>query len=206
MNKHPSPNSSLPLEDLEKLKECIEKANQILQTLGNPLNPNNMESLRLFLRKLKGFNVRVVFTCNNKQKDFTGILQEAGRDFLSLSLNGKKILILYKRICSLTHVEKAMEKMVPELLNIDDNLRRSIILNFGEVVSKSPKLINLFFGIPLYLQLQFLLGSILTVKKDNSATITGSLIKSEKEQITIKSKEQTFNININDICFIQMSE
>lgn len=206
MNNYPSPNSSLPLEDLEKLKECIEKANQILQTLGNPLNPNNMESLRLFLRKLNGVNVKVVITCDNKQKEFTGILQEAGRDFLSLFVNGEKIFILYTRICSITHEEKAMEKMEPELLNIDDDLRRAIILNFGEVVSKSPKLINIFFGIPLYLQLQFLIGSTLTVRKDNSTTITGSLVKSEKEQISIKSKDKTFNINIHDICFIQMSE
>lgn len=206
MNKYPSANSSLPLEDLEKLKECIEKANEILRTLGNPLNPNNMESLRLFLRKLKGFNIKVVLTCNNKKKEFTGTLQEAGRDFLSLATSGEKIFILYRRICSLTHVEKAMEKMEPELLNIDDGLRRAIILNFGEVVSKSPNLINLFFGIPLYLQLQFILGATLRVIKKDSTTITGSLIKSEKEQITIKSKQQTFNINIDDICFIQLSE
>ena len=207
--RFPSPNTAFPLEQLPKVKECIERANEVLRTLGNNLVPARFDTLRLHLRMLLGLEIRVELECNGEKIKETGVLLDAGKDFLVIKKGNTQYFMMYQRICSIEHQgESEFIPMEPELINIDDQLRKDLILHFGEVVSKNPDLINLFFGIPLFLQFQFLLGSMVTVHVVDGSIVkevTGPLIDSRDGQIVVESVgNQRETIGINEICFVQM--
>ena len=200
-----SPNSSLPPEELEQLKKFIEHINDLLRTLSNPRSPNNLTALRLHFIKLRGITAKVVYDCNDNTGSIEGLLKEAGRDFIQIESAGEKHYIPYMRICELQydsceemHLEHESHQ---ELIDIDPCLRREIVLNFGETVIKNPNLINIFFGIPLYLELLKLLDCRIAVKVlGQNDDIVGILIGSAEDKICIKINKLVQEIKIAEIC------
>lgn len=202
-----SPTTELSPEEFEKQKQCIEQINNLLSTLTNPRDPNNLSALRLHFRMLRGILVEVELECNDTKETIKGLLKEAGRDFLQIEDIGKKYFIPYNRICMINSNDCSPHENHNhnrELKDIDKCLRRDIVLNFGKVVSADPKLINFFFGIPLYLQLANLIGCKVVVKIDGELSVLeGKLVESIKEKICINTLDNTVReINITEICSI----
>lgn len=75
--KFPSPNSPLPQEELDELQECIEIANQLLRSLGNRPNPNNLRQLQLHFLDLRKFLVRIKVNGLEDGMDLVGELVTA---------------------------------------------------------------------------------------------------------------------------------
>jgi len=205
-----SPNSPLSPEELEQFQECIEAANELLRTLGNPVDPKNKRELQLRLRKLRGLLMRVAVECRNIQVDLVGTLQDAGKDFVQLERVGRSTFILFEKVCYIRRVI-APGGVEPghkqELINLDTCTRREIILNFGKIVSGDPNLINTFFGLPLHLRLVSFQGCKVEVKIENSEepeVIQGILSASEEKYIQVQTNNQLEQINFNKICFIDV--
>lgn len=201
-----SPTTQLSPEEFEKQRKCIEEINNLLVTISSPRDPENLAGLRLHFRKLRGILIEVDFDCGDSKESIKGLLKDAGRDFLEIEDIGKRFYIPYQRICMLNsnHCESSEEHGSMELEDIDECLRRDIILNFGKVVSADPNLINIFFGIPLYLQLvQFIGCQIMVGIEGESNIIDGKLVSSMKDKICINTLGDTLKeIKIANICNI----
>ena len=200
-----SPTSSLSPEELEKLKECVESANDFLRTIGNPNDPNNMRAFQLHLRRLRGFLLQVNGDCGTDEIPVVGILKDAGRDFLELETFGRCIFIPFKRICLIRWVPGEHQGHQPALINLDECSRRDLVLNFGKVVSGDPNLINIFFGLPLHLRLITFLGCRVEVETENSGElIQGVLSDSQEIYIQIQTDNQLEQVNFNKLCVINV--
>lgn len=201
-----SPNTQLSPKEFEKQKQCIEQINSLLNTLTSPRDSNNLSALRMHFRMLSGILVEVEFDCNDSKESIKGLLKDAGRDFLEIEDIGKKYFIPYQQICALNSNDYNSSKNHghTKLEDIDECLRRDIVLNFGEVVSENPNLINIFFGIPLHLQLvQFIGCKTLARIEGRPNVVEGILIKSKKDKIYIKISDKNIEeINIIHVCNI----
>ena len=79
-----------------------------------------------------------------------------------------------------------------------------MVLNFGEFVSKRPELVNLFFGIPLHLQLLKYLGKDIKVKTDDDNIIDGILFEAVEGKIRVENRNGSLEINMDQICFLEV--
>lgn len=198
-----SPNSPLSEKKLNELQQCISKANDLFRSIGNERDPDNLRQLQLHFRSLRGIMVKVDVICNKKTEQIDGKIEEAGKNFIQLNKEGQTTFILFERIFTITQDEvgKAIEEQ--ELLNIDNCDRRNITFSFGETVSCNPFLINLFFGIPLFVQLIPKLGSRVLVQEEGKEKIRGRLIGTEEGHLKVKvKKNKVKQINFNKLCFL----
>ena len=201
-----SPNSRLPMKELKQLEECIEEANNLLLVLGSPRDPENTRMLQLHFLSFRDHLVEVKIICGDEIIRKTGQLETAGQNFIQINMIGKTTFILFDRICSvIRNADDKKKHHMQELIAIDGCERREIVLNFGEIVGRKPKLANLFFGIALHQQLRSFIGSEVLVKKEGAEEIIeGILVCSKEGQIEIKKKNELEQINIADICFISI--
>lgn len=202
-----SPNSPLSPEELKQLKECIEGINDLLRAFGNPRDLENLSGLRAHFRKLRGILLRIKVGCENNREMVIGILEQAGRDFLMLRNIENMFFIPYNRICFIhsSPMDHTSREHEPELLNIDPCLRTEIVLNFGRVVSSDPNLVNIFFGVPLYLQLVTFFGcSVMVAVEGESEIVEGVIIESTEKAIHLQIDNQIRQINIDEICSIKI--
>ncbi|RBW70813.1 hypothetical protein [Bacillus taeanensis] len=206
--KFSSPNSSLSPEDLEKLNECIEEANQLLLTLALEREEDNLKFLQQSFRNLKGHQVIVTFKCNEKIESIKGTVLDTGLDFIIIDKKVTFSLIPFERILAVKHRnDSARLKMDQELLKIDTCLRRAITFQFGEVVAKSPFLLNLFFGLSLNMFLESFVGCFVYVKTDTEEfEIDGTLVEVKKQSIELKVDKEKRGIDFDEICFIEIED
>ena len=149
-----SPNSSFSKEELERLQECIEAANRLLLELGSPRDPDNTRMLQLHFLALRKNLVEVKIQCDEEVFGILGQLETAGQNFLQINQIGKTTFVLFERICSVSrNTTHESEDHMQALINIGECERRELVLNFGNFVARKPALANLFFGIPLHLQM-----------------------------------------------------
>lgn len=204
--RFPSPNSSLPEKELEELKECIEEINEFLLDIGSPQNTSEGRVLQKQFLKLKDQFVKVRVDCDGDKRVIKGALVDSGRDFIIIDDLDCKILIPFIRIHQINHDCKDHPAgHMKSLIAIDTCLRRELILNFGEKVSKSPSMINLFFGLTLKLYLVSLHGQpaeIATVSEGNRSEVKGELVKVENDRVQISTSRGIKDVAIEDICLL----
>ena len=201
-----SPNSPLPLDKLDAFQKCIEAANDLLRTLGNRSDLENTRQLQLHFLRLKGIGVKVTFNCGEAHtKELSGILGTAGRNFIQLNSVGHYIFIPYELLISLSKKECAgSNHQEQEFIDADTVTRREMVLNFGDFVAKRPELVNLFFGITLYQQLQNYLGEDMRITTEDPNIIEGTLFEADEGKIRVKNTEGSTEIKMEQICFLEV--
>lgn len=211
-----SPTSGLPQEELDELQECMELANDLLRSLGSERDEANKRQLQLHFLNMKGNVVKAHILAfpsrdhresidNHKKSIYKiGRIATAGRDFIQINQVGSAVFILYDQLLSIARADN-YEEEYPEdsLLDVDFYTRRELAFNFGEYVSKNPNLINLFFGIPLFLKLKQFLGNDVKVKTFEEFYY-GTLICVDEGTIVVKNKNGEKNININEVCYLEV--
>lgn len=115
----PSPNGNLPKDKLDQLQKCIEVANDLLRTLGNPQDPDNTTALRLHFRSKRGINVQMIVDCEGTEEYVAGCLEEVGRDFFQLHNSRGKIFVQFERTCSINRVAAKQCEDEQERVKID---------------------------------------------------------------------------------------
>lgn len=202
--RFPSPTSSLPPGEFAEVKACIEKANALLLALGVEREEENQRTLQLSIRKLRKQRVKALMDCKEKKEKVFGRLVDAGRDFIILQIKDNILLIPFARIISLQHVEDTEGlELEQELIDIDHCFRKSLTLHFSEVVTRSPFLINLFYGLDLNVFLESFVGCHIFVSlEDEKEGIKGTLIKTGERAIEVKIKGEKKGAFFDGICFI----
>jgi hypothetical protein len=201
----------LPPEELEELEECIEKANQLLLALALESDEENLRAFQEYLRGLRMNCVSVTVSCEDEETTppLKGAIVDAGINFLILQTNvGNLLLIPFERIVWINQLENDENHIEDqELIDISLCLRRCITLHFSEVVSKSPFLLNLFYGIELWLFLESYVGCLVYVKKiDEEKEIEGTLLSTDKRKIEISMDGKKEGINFDDILTIEIEQ
>jgi len=213
-----SPNSPLPLDKLDELQLCIEEANDLLRSLGAESDPENKRQLQLHLLSLQGICIKAKIKCvieepNVEAEEITevkieekvGILATAGRNFIQLNSVGKHVFILYERIISLSRVDcEKLDHQEQAFIDADRCTRRELVLNFGDFVSKRPELVNLFFGLPLHIELLNYLGKDIRVETADNHVIVGTLFKVGRGRIQIENRNGPTEIIMYKICFLEV--
>ncbi|KKI92657.1 hypothetical protein WQ54_08585 [Bacillus sp. SA1-12] len=208
--KFPSANSSFSPEELAEITECIEQANDILLTLGVERDPDNLRSLQQSLRLLRNQLVIVKINCGEEKLKLSGLFVDAGLDFIILETNVGNILIIpTERIILLEHPNPtgSMTGRDEELIDINSCLRRNLTFHFGAVVSKSPFLLNLFFGLKLSLFLESFVGCFVYAKAENEKMEKdGLLVNVNHRRIEVKVDGEKQGIDFDELCFLEIEQ
>lgn len=197
---------------MAEVVECIEQANDILLTLGLERDPDNLRGLQQVFRRLRNHHFAVTIHCGDEQEKQTlkGHLVDSGLDFLILQTDvGNIVMIPFERIKLLKR--RFREDIPPppdqELLKIDPCLRRALTFHFGQVVSKSPFLLNLFFGLELKLFLESYVGSFIYVKSErDKKEQDGKLVDVKKSRIVIEVDHERQGIELDELCYIEIEK
>lgn len=142
---------------------------------------------------------------NGRIIELRGKIYTAGRDFIQINGVGYSIFVHYDRLLSIARDQCEYDKQPEqELIDVDQKMRRALAFNFGDFVSHNPELVNLFFGLTLYQQLNEYLGEEVKVRTF-SEEIVGTLVKVDEGSIQILNKNNIEkNLNLNDICYIKI--
>lgn len=132
-----------------------------------------------------------------------GVVCFVGRDFVVLRESNEQIIIPLSKIISLKTDSRILQPLnKPELLNIDPCLRRSLTFNFGETVSCSPELIDIFFKTTLAIFLLNRLHKNMKIKIEDEE-IEGTLVEVTSESMRISlCNEKEMDIPFLSVCFI----
>ncbi len=221
--KFASPNSPLNQGELDELQACIEAANDLLRSLGSQSDIENTRQLQLHFLEMRGENVSAHVKCedniqqneddssNNSNIEkkpkkticLCGKITNAGKDFLQINQNGSSVFISYRRLLTIKRDDS--EKIIieePSLHCANQQLRRKLAFQFGEIVAKNPNFINIFFGSPLFLMLKQYIGKdfkIVTAKGMFIAT----LMKVDKGTISLINKEGELHFRFEEICYLK---
>ncbi|MCM3602722.1 hypothetical protein M3175_18460 [Robertmurraya korlensis] len=192
--------------------ECIEQANDMLLTLGLERDSHNLRGLQQVFRRLRNHHFTVTIHCGDDQEEQTlkGHLVDSGLDFIILQTDvGNIVMIPFERI---TVLKRRIREDVPplpdqELLKIDPCLRRALTFHFGQVVSKSPFLVNLFFGLELKHFLESYVGSFIYVKSErDKKEHDGKLTDVKKSRIVIEVDHERQGIDFDELCYIEIEK
>jgi hypothetical protein len=204
--RYRSPNSPLPQAQLDELQKCIETANDLLRSLGNERDPENQRQLQLHFLELHGILVRVKVKGPEKKHEEVGSLMTAGKNFIVLNTVGKRVMIPFVKIDSLQYEGKGQDKKHhQELIHLNRQIKRELVLHFGEFVSRHPELVNLFFGIPLHLMLVQYKDRMVNLKvEEQSDVVSGKLVEVEENSLQILKNDQTVQIPLEKICLLEI--
>ncbi|CAM4462220.1 hypothetical protein [Paenibacillus tarimensis] len=204
-----SPVSPLEPAELDLLQRKIAAANQVLQALGNPRDPQQLRAFQLKLNTLQGQLVVIKLETNHVPHQVRGCLQTAGRNYVQLLEGDWTIFIPYNRIKVLEGGDcVAAAEHTAQLACLTDQERWSLIRQFGCTVSGNVNLLNIFFGIELSIGLIPYRCFDAVVMLENGTTVKGSLGLSRNGQITLfptKGKRGK-RVNLDDIIQIKLKE
>ncbi|MFD1174009.1 hypothetical protein [Oceanobacillus picturae] len=219
--KYPSANTAFPPKEFEEIRECIERANELLLALavggdddeaGEEADETNARALQQSLRSLRELFVTVHFSCKAKKEKISGCFIDAGLDFIIIenAETGNISIIPTTRILSIQYdkkVEATAQQLEQELLTINPCLRRNLTFHFGETVTKSPFLINLFFGLNLSMFLESYVGYYCYVKTDiDKYELDGTLEMVKENFMSISKYGEKFGIDFDVVCVIELEE
>ncbi|MFS0638521.1 hypothetical protein AB1K84_21715 [Mesobacillus foraminis] len=206
--RFPSPATCLPEDEQRRLEARIDEANELLLDLGLS-GDLEFESRRRAFEGLMGQYVNVQIDCpkedpKGKEKITAGRVELAGQNFVLLKAKEREIVIPFGRICRINPRDGFIEPPPhePRLTDIDPCLRRAIAFDFGNTVSCSPELINIFFRLSLQVFLLTKVDKKIRILMDNKQ-VNGKLVEVSGETIQISSKKRKIReIPLNKICLL----
>lgn len=194
--RYTSPASPRPLHELKMLQEYIHGAN--LQNLGAVL-PNRKKQLILikFLKSKKNQVVEIYSKTGEEVIHTIGKVTTIGRDFVMIQTLFTRFWIPFAAIQTakspfgLPDIPGSHQQVV-----IDEELRRKLLTNFGEVVSGKQTLRQQFFEELLETNLKSWKGTNLTIH--TSKIYNGKLKEVSAGQLLLSKQEKKIPIkNIN---------
>lgn len=197
--KLPSPTDCLPPNKLEQVLEEIEAANELLLDIALDSDRPINETYQKVFDGLIGIRVEIT---NGLGESVEGKVTLSGLEFVSLEEEGTTWLYPYSQIETIKPYGRYAEPFNdPELSQIDPCFRRELTFHFGDVVSSSPELLQLFFRIPLDVYLLLFKGKHVQVKMMESAS-EGILADVYKDSITLDEQGETTIIQSEMISLI----
>lgn len=184
--RYTSPASALPLHELKMYQEYIHGVN--LQNLGNQLPHFKKQLILIKFFKSKKNQLVEIFSKSSSQIIHTvGKVHTIGRNFVMIKTLFTRIWIPYDSIHSakspfgITQTHNTHQNVV-----IDEDLRKKLLTNFSETVSKKAVLRQQFYEELLETNLKTWKGTKLTIFTDNP--VKGKILNVKPGKIYVKHK------------------
>ncbi|KAB2331467.1 hypothetical protein [Bacillus mesophilum] len=212
--KFTSPFSSFPQKELVEIERCITLANELLLALSAEDDDDeaNARALQVSLRSFRNQFVTVYYSCKEKKEEVCGYFLDAGNDFIIIeNADTNNITILPTwRLLSIYNMDRS-KKMddddEQELLCINPCLRRNLTFHFGEIVTRSPYLLNIFFGLKLSMLLESYVGYYAYIQTETDKfEQDGTLEKVEESDLLLKKYDEEQWIDFENICLIELEK
>ncbi|MFB8374637.1 hypothetical protein ACWIE6_19320 [Paenibacillus taichungensis] len=208
-----SPTTALPEKQFIELRACIEEANHILRSLGNPPQPDNPRQLELKLTSLKDQYVQIKTSFRGNFRTYKGFLLQAGRNYIQFWSKGRLRYVTYDQLISISS-EPCESELFQEPHHVcrSEELNCALLYAFTETVSGSVKLLNRFYGIPLSMALLQHAGQEVVLQlTEPKGKKSGCLVKTTAEKVIIQpssrqGKDLLESISFDDIEIISISK
>jgi len=206
----PSPTGVGSPRQRDRLRQCIEEANELLRTLGNPQDEQNLRALQLRFRAMRGFGVEASVACGTHRETVRGRLLDAGRDYLDLCRNDKRFFVPFAKLLTVARSRRHVPSTHghhEELAGLSPELKRALVLDFANTVSRRPELINIFFGLPLHLRLASFCGERVRVKTDqgDGTIVSGVLVGTSDNAFEVQTgKREIRRVRLEEVCYIRL--
>lgn len=192
-----------PYEEIKIVQEYMNSKN--LLKIAEAL-PTKKKALYLkgFFKERRNQQVEVYYRIHTEAKWLTGRILVVGRDFVSINVNGERHWIAYHAI-EVARVPAGFPDTDYSHTNIiyDNDLKQSLLLNFGDVVSKKETLKQLFYEETLKTNLETWQGTNVTVWYGNSS-LSGKLLSESKEShIALQSRKEQAEIPVESVSFVK---
>ncbi|MBP3952263.1 hypothetical protein [Bacillus suaedae] len=198
----PSPTSCVTEEELEEIEEKIDEANALLLMLGLGDDIPSNQMFQQIFDGVIGLEVEIMLNLETPKK-VEGRVFLVGFDFVLLHNSKVDRIVPFQFIGEINIVGRyAKPKHVLELRTIDPCFRRDLTYHFGEVVSASPELLQIFFRMGLHVYLLLLEAKRVKVYLDDEF-FEGLLKDVNKESIVVKVKEEMKIIPLKSIVLLE---
>lgn len=192
-----------PYEEIKIIQEYMNSKN--LLKIAEAL-PTKKKALYLkgFFKERRNQQVEVYYLIHTEAKWLTGRILVVGRDFVSINVNGERYWIAYHAI-EVARVPTGFPDTDYSHTNIiyDNDLKQSLLLNFGEVVSEKETLKQLFYEETLKTNLETWQGTHVTVWFGN-INLSGKLIVGSKDgHIAVKGRKEHADIQVESISVVK---
>ncbi|MFA1818905.1 hypothetical protein ACDX78_01660 [Virgibacillus oceani] len=194
-----SPISSVSLEETRILQEYMEQKN-LFHTTSVDTNKRKVLTLRRFFQKKRNQQVIIYANIAGEITLYKGKVNAIGRDFVTITNLKDRIWIPYD------HIDAAnIPYGIPNYSNThqhylyDNDLRKKLLLNFGEVVSQKDALIQQFHFESLRTNLARWENTWVKVKLSNHETCYGKINNSSENTLRIKHFRKAHEIPLEQI-------
>ncbi|WP_456271057.1 hypothetical protein [Bacillus sp. AK031] len=199
-----SPASAVSTEETRILMEYMEQQNLFNLTSTNE-NRRKVLTLKKFFKKKRNQQVEV-YSCSGQEVLYTeGKVSAIGRNFVMLSNLKDRFWIPYHAIKSAN-----IPYGIPNYSNThqhyiyDNDLRKKLLLQFGETVSKKEELFQQFCEDSIQSNLQTWKGARVEVKTaEEGGDFTGKILEAKENQLFLKHSKDTIAIALEDITYIR---
>ncbi|WP_052737714.1 hypothetical protein [Bacillus sp. SA1-12] len=198
-----SPTSSKSTEETRLLMEYIDRANMFNISEKDEKRGKNLK-LRKFFKSKRNQQVEIYFKCGSKSLYKEGKVSTIGRDFVMITNLKDRTWIPYSVIESAN-----IPYGIPNYSNthqhflFDNNLRKKLVLQFGETVSKRDILKQQFFEETLQTNLQTWKETWVAVYLDEKTKRIGKISYSTNQQLTLHAFKEDEHVNLEEIKYIE---
>lgn len=194
--KFPSQADCLPPEEIEQLVKEIRIANELLLDLALDGERPPEEIFQRAFDGLEGLYVEVI---NNAGEKVEGRVYLSGFDFVVLHGEKHEKVIPYSQVFSINPCGRfADPDHDAPFRDVEACFRRDLTFNFGEVVSGSPKLIQLLFKLRFNIYMLFFEAKTITIQLEDSI-IEGFVTDVNKETVDLKVGKEIKVIPLNKV-------
>lgn len=192
-----------PYEEIKMVQEYMDSKNLLKIAEALPTKKKALY-LKAFFKDRRNQQVEIYYRIHSEAKWMTGRILVVGRDFVSINVNGERYWIAFQAI-EVARVPAGFPDTDYSHTNMiyDNNLKQSLLLDFGNVVSKKETLKQLFYEETLKTNLETWQGTNVTVWFDDSS-FTGKLLsESNVNEIAMQSRKEQKKMKVGTISVVK---
>ncbi|WP_231687684.1 hypothetical protein [Bacillus sp. CHD6a] len=198
-----SPTTGTTTEETRLLMEYIDRANMFTISKHNE-ERGKLLTYRKFFKSRRNQQVEVYYKCGSKSIYKEGKVSTIGRDFVMLTNLRERIWIPYRVIKSAN-----IPYGIPNYSNthqhfiFDNNLRKKLLYQFGETVSKRDVLKQQFFEESLMTNLETWKETWIVTFLDEDSKKVGKIKNIKDQHLTMEFLGKSMEIPVKEIQYIE---
>ena len=193
-----------PYEEIKIVQEYMTNKNILMIAQAMP-HKKKILYLKGFFKERRNQQVEVYYRIGREAKWLTGRVLAVGRDFVSINVYGERYWLSYQAI-EVARIPAGFPDTDYSHTNIiyDNDLKQSLLLHFGEVVSKKETLKQIFYEDTLKTNLETWKGTNVTVWFGDTS-LHGKLdIGAAENEITLQSRKNCVDIQVDTILVVKI--
>ena len=192
-----------PYEEIKMVQEYMNSKNLLKIAKALPGKKKALY-LKAFFKERRNQQVEIYYRIHSEAKWMAGRILVVGRDFVSINANGNRYWVAFHAI-EVARVPAGFPDTDFSHTNMiyDNNLKQSLLLEFGNIVSKKETLKQLFYEETLKTNLATWQGTNVTVWFGDSSCTGKLLSELNSNEIIIQSRKERKKLKIETISVVK---